>query len=110
MVATDLFELKGDHYLLAVDYFSQYSEVYKLSSEVYELSSTMSNAIIAVLKSIFTHYGIAEILWRDNGPQYASKEFPSSQSYTSSTILPAVQGFHKVMDKWKGWYRQSKDC
>ena len=62
IVATDLFELKGDNYLLVVDYFSRYPEVYKLSS-------TTSNAIISVLKSIFVRHGIPEVLRSDNGPQ-----------------------------------------
>ena len=35
------------------------------------------------------------------------KNFLSLQSHTSSTILLAVQGFHKEMDKWNVWYRQS---
>ena len=47
IVGTDLFELKGVLYLLAVDYFSRYPEVYKLTS-------TTSTAIIALLKSMFT--------------------------------------------------------
>ena len=91
MVATDLFELKGNHYLLAVDYFSRYPKVYKLSS-------TKSNAILAVLKSIFAHHGIPEILRSDNGPQYASKEFfKFAKSYqfnhlTSSSRFPQSNG------------------
>ena len=91
MVATDLFELKGDHHLLAVDYFSRYPEVYKLLS-------TMSNAIIAVLKSIFARHRILEILRSDNGPQYASKEFSEfAKSYrfnhlTSSPRFPQSNG------------------
>ena len=91
MVATDLFELKGDLYLLAVDYFSRYPEVYKLSS-------ITSNAIIAVLKSIFARHRIPEILWSDNGPQYAFKEFSEfAKSYqfnhlTSSPRFPQSNG------------------
>ena len=90
MVATDLFELK-DHYLLAVDYFSQYPEVYKLSL-------TTLNAIIAVLKSIFARYGIPEILRSNNGPQYAFKEFSEfAKSYrfnhlTSNPMFPQSNG------------------
>ena len=96
MVATDLLELKGDHYLLAVDYFSRYPEVYKLSS-------TTSNAIIAVLKSIFAHHRIPEILRSDNGPQYASKEFSKfAKSYqfnhlTSSSRFPQSNGQVEIM-------------
>ena len=51
VVDTDLFKLKGTHYLLVVDYFSQYPEVIKLTSTT--LVSTIS-----VLKSIFSHHGI----------------------------------------------------
>ncbi len=32
VIGTDLFELKGEQYLLVVDYFSRYPEVSKLSS------------------------------------------------------------------------------
>ena len=32
VVGTDLFELKGTHYLLVVDYFSRYPEVIKITS------------------------------------------------------------------------------
>ena len=103
MFATGLFELKGDQYLLAVDYFSQYPEVYKISS-------TTSNSTIAVLESISACHEIPKILWGDNGPQYASKEFSQFAKSYSLAILPAVQGIHKIMDKWKGWYGQSKDC
>ena len=44
-VGTDLFEYKGMHYLLMIDYFSHYIGIAKLSS-------TSSNAVITHLKSI----------------------------------------------------------
>ena len=79
MVASDLFELKGEQYLVTVDYFSRYPEVVKLSS-------TTSNAVIAVLKSTFARHGIQEVLRSDNGPQYASKEFSTfAEALVSST-------------------------
>ena len=61
VVGTDLFELKGVHYLLVVDYFSRYPEVIKVIS-------TTSVAIITVLKSIFSRHGIPEVLRSNNGP------------------------------------------
>lgn len=67
-VATDLFILDGVNYLLAVDYFSRYPEIVKLSS-------TTSKTIITALKSIFSRFGIPETVISDNGPQYASTEF-----------------------------------
>jgi len=68
VLGSDLFELKGDQYLLVTDYFSRYLEVVKLSS-------TTSSSIIRALKGIFSRFGIPEVLRSDNGPQYASTEF-----------------------------------
>ena len=67
-VGADLFELRGEHYLLVVDYFSRFPEVIKLTS-------TTSTSIIAMLKTIFSRHGIPEIVRSDNGPQFASSEF-----------------------------------
>ncbi len=67
-VATDLFELNGQPYLLVVDYFSRFIEIAKLSS-------LGSNAVISHLKSIMARHGIVEILVSDNGPCYCSAEF-----------------------------------
>ncbi len=67
-VGTDLFELKGIHYLLTVDYFSRYPEVTKLMT-------ITSSAVIAGLKAAFSRHGIPEVVRSDNGPQYSSHEF-----------------------------------
>ena len=68
MVGVDLFELEKDQYLLIVDYFSHYPEVFKLSS-------TTSAAVVKVMKSIFSHHGIPEVVKSDNGPQFSAEEF-----------------------------------
>ena len=67
-VSSDLFQLKGAHYIVVVDYFSRYPEVTKLSA-------TTSNHIIEALKKIFSRHGVPETVVSDNGPQYASREF-----------------------------------
>lgn len=67
-VATDLFELDGQKYLLVVDYYSRFIEIAKLFG-------TTSAAVINHLKSIFGRHGIPEIVFSDNGPQYASQTF-----------------------------------
>ena len=91
VIGTDLFELKGDTYLLVVDYFSRYPEIAKLIS-------TTSPAVINVLKSIFARHGIPETLRSDNGPQDASQAFETfAQSYgfqhlTSSPHFPQSNG------------------
>ena len=91
VVGTDLFELNKSNYLLAVDYFSRYPEIVKLSS-------TTSSGIITGLKSIFARHGVPEVLKSDNGPQYSSAEFKSfTSSYgiqhvTSSPKFPQSNG------------------
>ena len=91
MVATDLFHLKNDNYLLVVDYFSRYVEIAKLKN-------TTSQAIINHLKSIFARHGIPDTLVSDNGPQYASSVFQNfSWNYgfrhqTSSPHYPQGNG------------------
>jgi hypothetical protein len=64
-----MFEYKGTHYLLMVDYYSKYPEVYCLNK------GTKACDVINAHKSIFSRHGICEELVSDNGPQYASYEF-----------------------------------
>ncbi|XP_064390623.1 uncharacterized protein K02A2.6-like [Halichondria panicea] len=91
MVGTDLFELKGQQYLVVVDYYSRYPECIKLSR-------TTSAHIITVLKAIFARHGIPETVRSDNGPQFSSHEFTQfAQTYgfkhtTSSPHYPQSNG------------------
>ena len=91
IIATDLFEIKGDKYLLIVDYFSRFPEVVKLTS-------TTSATVISILKSIFSRFGIPEVVRSDNGPQYSSQEFASFAAshgfkhITSSPLYPQSNG------------------
>ena len=68
VIGSDLCELKGEHYLVTMDYFSRYPEVINLTT-------TTSAAVITALKSIFSRYGIPEVVRSDNGPQFASATF-----------------------------------
>ena len=88
---TDIFELEGKHYLLTVYYFSQLITVS-------ELRATRAVDVIAVLDSNFADCGIPELLYSDNGPQFANAEFmlfsqhmgfkhiTSSPSYPASNV------------------------
>ena len=90
-IGTDLFYHKGATYLLAVDYFSRYPEIQKLSS-------TTSHSIIEALKTVFSRFGIPEVVISDNGPQYFSQEFMEfARSYnfqhvTSSPLFAQSNG------------------
>ena len=64
----DLFILRNTHYLLVVDYFSQFSVVRKLQS-------LHSMSIIKHLKEIFTEIGVPRCIDSDGGTQFTSREF-----------------------------------
>ena len=90
-VGTDLFAFKNTNYLVAIDYFSRYPEIARLTS-------TTSQGIILALKKIFSRHGIPERVRSDNGPQYSSLEFAEfAKSYgfhhiTSSPRFPQSNG------------------
>ena len=87
----DLCELNGKHYLIMVDYYSNFVEVN-------QLSTTMSAQIIEHCKSQFTRHGIPDVLISDNGPQFTSEEFYrfsiqyQFKHHTSSPHYPQSNG------------------
>ena len=67
-VGTDLFEWKGQEFVLVVDYFSRYCEIGVLRK-------SSSQEVINHLKAIFVRHGIPETVISDNGPQNSLAEF-----------------------------------
>ncbi|KAJ0174696.1 hypothetical protein K1T71_009804 [Dendrolimus kikuchii] len=67
-VGSDIFEFKNKHFLLLVDYYSNFVEVCKLND-------LTSNTVIQRMKEIFSRYGIPSELMTDNGTQFSSREF-----------------------------------
>ena len=90
-VGSDLFELRGQSYIVLEDYVSRCLEVVKLAT-------TTTCAVIGVMKAVFSRHGIPAVLISDNGPQYQSHEMKEfSQSYgfmhvTSSPRYPQSNG------------------
>ncbi|XP_062523345.1 uncharacterized protein K02A2.6-like [Corticium candelabrum] len=90
-VGVDLFELQGTHYVIAVDYYSNFFEVDKLQD-------TCSTTVIHKLKGYFARHGIPDELRSDNGPQFTSKEFArfvhesQFKHTTSSSHYPQSNG------------------
>ena len=108
-VGTDLFHFKGSTYLIVVDYFSRYPEVQKLAS-------TSSRSVIEVLKTIFSRFGIPEVVVSDNGPQYSSLEFKQfAEAYdfchtTSSPLFAQSNGqAERTVQTVKKLLKESKD-
>ncbi len=98
-IETDLFVLKGENSLLAVDYFSRYPEVIKLKT-------TLSSGIIDAFKSLFSHHGIPETLISDSGPRTPKQSSLKSRETMTSATSPAVHTIQKVMDMLKEVSRQ----
>ena len=108
-VATDLFELDGLHYLIMVDYYSNFIEVASLKRD------TTSRNVIKHLKENIARYGIMDTLMSDNGPQYTSAEFKSFfasydiQHITSSPLYSQSNGLaEKAVQTVKNFFKKCK--
>jgi len=108
-VGTDLFHLNNANYILVVDYYSRFIEVIKLTTTTFK-------SVIEALHSIFSHYGIPEILISDNGPQYSPNEFAAfAKLYnfhhsTSSPLFPQSNGqAERAVQTVKKLLRRSDD-
>ena len=90
-IAADLFHLRGDDYLILVDYYSKFPEVVKLSD-------TSSNTVIKEMKAMFARYGIPNKVISDNGPQFACSQFRdfaakwNFEHVTTSPTFPQSNG------------------
>ena len=95
-LSSDLFEFKGQQYLILTDQYSRFPVIRRLTS-------TTSSAVINHLKSIFAEHGIPTQLMTDNGPQYSSAEFKhfmnvyGVEHVTSSPMYPQSNGFAERM-------------
>lgn len=91
-IGADFFQHRGKTYLLTVDYYSRDVEICLVSRNV-DTSETISK-----MKKIFSRHGICDILFTDNGPQFASSDFElfanewKFQHITSSPKYPQSNG------------------
>lgn len=90
-VAADLFELAGKHFIVMVDYYSNFIEVEDLANQ-------SAKEVIRNMKRIISRHGIMMTLLTDNGPQFTSSEFKDfTEQYgidhiTSSPYRPQSNG------------------
>ena len=68
-VGADLFELQGQHYLLLVDYYSNFFKLARLGSNI------RATRVIDAMRSQFARHGSLEVFVSDNGPQFSCREF-----------------------------------
>ena len=67
-IGTDVFHLFNRHYLLIVDYTTNYFDI----SQLPDLEST---TVIQHTKAIFAKYGIPKEIMSDNGPEFAAAAY-----------------------------------
>ena len=67
-IGIDIFDHKGDHFIVCIDYYSRWIDIEKLTQMT-------SSVVINKLKTIFATHGIPELVISDNGPQFSSTEF-----------------------------------
>ena len=68
IVGCDLFDFENKHYLVCVDYYSDYFEVEGILGK-------KGKEVISRIKSQFARHGIPDQLISDNGPPFSSREF-----------------------------------
>ena len=91
-LASDLFQFKGNTYIIVVDYFSRYIEIRKLTT-------TTSASIIAALKTIFARHGIPDVLSLTMDHNTLHKSLTNFPNPTISSINPAARTILKGMGK-----------
>ena len=108
-IGTDLFEFRGEHYLLSVCYRSKFLEAAKLES-------LTSGAVIEELKRQFGVHGIPAEVVSDNGSQFSSLEFQYfAKDYgfkhtTTSPHYPQANGeVERVVQTVKTLWRKNDD-
>ena len=68
VIGMDLFEYRGNNYLLLADYYSSFPWIRKLSS-------ISSSKVIEACRTIFTEYGYPTAIHTDSGSQFMSSDF-----------------------------------
>ena len=104
-LAADLFELKGQTFLLVVDYFSRYVEVAKLTR-------TTSPDIVVHLKSVFARHGTPDQRVSDNGPQFSSNafaQFAEEYAFTSPRYPQANGEVERAVQTVKHLLKKAQD-
>lgn len=95
-LGTDLFEIKGENYLLITDYTSKYPVVYRLNN-------TTSATVASLTSKIFSMFGAPAEVVSDNGPQFTGRPYKEMlEKYgvkhtTSSPRYPQSNGLAERM-------------
>jgi hypothetical protein len=67
-VGTDIFHLQGKHYVIIVDYTTKFFEFC-------QLPDITSPTVVLHTKRIFSKFGIPELVFSDNGPEFSAQDY-----------------------------------
>jgi len=111
-VGTDIFEFQNKIYLLMIDYYSKWIEVRELINQT-------ADCVIHEIISVFSSYGIPEIIRSDNGPCYRGekfKKFAKDWCFKHNTSSPRYPQSNGMAERAVGtvktlWYKsKDKEC
>ena len=104
-LSSDLFEFKGQQYLILKDQYSRFSVIRRLTS-------TTSSAVINHLMSIFAEHGIPTQPMTENGLQYSSAEFKHFMKVYGRLLAPqCTPNQTGLLSEWsKPWRTSSKSA
>ena len=100
VLATDIFHLDGNDYVIVADYYSKMPFVRHLTS------NPTSATVISALKQLFGEHGIPCKLLSDNGPQYDCVEFRTFAADSSMSL--ALPDTPSPTDLPNAWSRLSR--
>jgi hypothetical protein len=67
-VGADLYQMAGQHFLVVVDYTSNYPEIARLENQT-------ASCTIKHMKAIIARHGAPKTVCTDNGPRFDCREF-----------------------------------
>lgn len=91
-IGTDLFEFRGENYIVSAYYGSNFPEVTKMES-------MRTSAVVDELKRQFGIHGILVEVISDNGPQLSSNQFQEFSKSIALNTSPACRITQKPMEK-----------
>ena len=100
-LGADIFEYRGNAYLLIVDYFSKYPEVGVLQGK-------SASAVISHFRTVFARHGLPEILVANNMPFNSSemKRFAAEYGFTIKTSSPEHAASNGQSERMIGTVKQ----
>ena len=101
-VACDLFEIRGKHYVICVDYFSDFYEIDRLNVNM------TANEVISKLKAHFARHGLPNTVVKDNGPPFNSQDFAKFACNYDFDHVTSSPGYAQSNGKAESAVKQAK--